>query len=659
LTTTTHNPPAQPGRGVHFAPRVGRHGCALRWPAVATLSGLVTLLSWHGTPWMPAVANIDSWQAGLALGFEHHLQWGPQIVFTFGPYGFVEGILPLSRMTAALGFLYALIVVWATAALVVGGLRRSWGLVPAAIMAWAAVSIAAATLEMPEMALALALGLALASLWADDHRTRRAWLAALGALAGFQILVEINVGLVTIGLLVLAVAGRGRQTGNAHELGAPMRKGAKGGLTLAALAPLAGVPAVALAAGGQSLRNFPSYLHGSLEVALGYASAMSSSTGRVPEDWFAVVDLALVATFFGLALRGRPAREKVAVALMLAGWGWELLKEGFVRHDTHDTTFFALMVLALCLSRAPRPFVLYQAAAIAVAAVMTCIAVGGVPGAVRTPLKGVTAFAQEVRDLVATSQFAHRQHYAVRQIRFTGDALQGPLLQSLTGYTVAGATIEDGMTFAYPQLRWDPLPILQAYSAYTAYLDRLDASFLASARAPQRILYQPITIDNRYPSWDPPATTEALYCHYDQIGTTGPWQVLARVADRCGQPAVIGHATVHFGQAVNVPSAPQPGEMVVGDFSLSSPLLTTVAGLLLKPPDANVAVWKDNSASPTTYRFIPGTAGDTHVLSVPRALGYSSLFSPPALERLQFSGDGWASGQGAVKVTFLAVPIIP
>ena len=102
--------------------------------------------------------------------------------------------------------------------------------------------------------------------------------------------------------------------------------------------------------------------------------------------------------------------------------------------------------------------------------------------------------------------------------------------------------------YAYPQLDWDPEPVLQAYSAYTSYLDRLDAAFLASARAPERILYQPwMVIDGRDTFLDPPATVESLYCHYLQLPAPGPAQVLARVANRCGQPVEVERASAHFG----------------------------------------------------------------------------------------------------------------
>ena len=64
-----------------------------------------------------------------------------------------------------------------------------------------------------------------------------------------------------------------------------------------------------------------------------------------------------------------------------------------------------------------------------------------------------------------------------------------------------------------------------------------------------------------------------------------------------------------------------------------------------------------SSAQGTTYRFVPGTAGDGHVLAAPASLGYSAPFTPSPVERLEVTGGGWQPGQGQVTVTFLAVPL--
>jgi hypothetical protein len=334
------------------------------WPAICAVVLAVTVLSWRNKPWRVAGTGLNSWQEGLALGYQHHLQWGPQVLFTFGPFGFVEDVMPFFRATAAIALLYALAVTAGLAALVVLALRPSWGLLPAGVAAWAAVTIAANLVEAPQLALATALGLSLAAVRAEHRRARWALLACLGALSGFQLLVEISAGLVSVGLLAVAIlAGRGRRLPAAG----------------AALAPFVTVPVAALAAGGQSLSNFPSYLRGSLDIATGYGSAMGLSAGRTAEDWYAVADLAVVVMVYVLALRRRPDWERVAAGVALAGWCWAAVKEGFVRHDMHDLTLFGLLLVAICLVPLRRAHVPAQAGAVVLAAVIACVANAGVP----------------------------------------------------------------------------------------------------------------------------------------------------------------------------------------------------------------------------------------------------------------------------------------
>jgi hypothetical protein len=603
------------------------------------VSGAATLFSWRTVAWIPVAAGQNSWQAGLAVGFTRHLQWGPQVVFTFGPWGFLENILGFSRSTAALALVYALTVTWALAALIVSALRETWGLLPAGVVSWVSLAIAANMLETPELALATALGLALASLRADGERRRLLLLTGLGALAGLQLLVEMNVGLVTTGLVIVAVAAhRGRRSG-----------------ALAAGGPLLGVGLIAWVAAHQSLGNLASYVKGSLSVVTGYSSAMSSSVGRQAEDWYALVVSIVAIAIYALAARGRPPVEKAAVLVMLAGWGWEAAKEGFVRHDLHDLTFFALVLVAICLARVPRSLLPVQAMAIALAALLACLANNGVPPSVYSPSKDAGALAQEIRDVVFTGQWAEVQAGTRSEVLASGDSFPRPLLDALHHRTVALEPWDDAIAVAYPYLDWDPEPVLQSYSAYTPYLDDLDASFLSSDRAPQLVLYQPEDIDGRDPWFGPPATTEALYCHYKQIAYWALWQILQRVPDRCGPETLIGGATVHFGEQVTVPEA--PGQMVVATFSLGSPLSAKVEGLLLKPPAVDIEIWGQGSSSPTAYRFVPGTAPDNHVLAVPASLGYSAAFTPPEVRTVEVTGGGWANGQGQVDVTFYAVSL--
>ena len=222
----------------------------------------------------------------------------------------------------------------------------------------------------------------------------------------------------------------------------------------------------------------------------------------------------------------------------------------------------------------------------------------------------------------------------------------------MAGRTAAVEPWGDIVAWADPRLKWDPEPVLQSYSAYTALLDNMDAAFLSSPRGPERVLYEPRSFDQRDPRFDPPATMTALDCHYRQLAVVGPWQVLGRVRDRCGEAEPLGTIRARFGQSVRVPDA--PGRLVVARFSLTAPWWSKLEGALLKPP-ATYLTLRAGGGSAATYRLVPGTAGDDHVLGAPLVLGYAAQFAPPlSVPDLELSGGGWRRGQGSVVVTFLA-----
>jgi len=91
-------------------------------------------------------------------------------------------------------------------------------------------------------------------------------------------------------------------------------------------------------------------------------------------------------------------------------------------------------------------------------------------------------------------------------------------LQALSTGDVDILPWEIEIAYAY-NLTWRPRPVLQSYSAYTPYLDRLDAAYLGSSQAPQRLLYLDQAADYRYALFDEPATFRTILSHYAFAGS--------------------------------------------------------------------------------------------------------------------------------------------
>lgn len=142
------------------------------------------------------------------------MQFGSDIVFTYGPLGFLTLPIPYFAATWGLSVVYTVILRLALCVGLATMLRRSMGL-PVSIVVAFVVAAVSRDLGAAELALALfvAAGVRLLS---RDHpgsgRLEQGAVAVGGALAGIHLLVKLNTGvfMILIGATTAWVIGRGR-----------------------------------------------------------------------------------------------------------------------------------------------------------------------------------------------------------------------------------------------------------------------------------------------------------------------------------------------------------------------------------------------------------------------------------------------------------------
>jgi hypothetical protein len=224
-------------------------------------------------------------------------------------------------------------------------------------------------------------------------------------------------------------------------------------------------------------------------------------------------------------------------------------------------------------------------------------------------------------------------------------------MQALTRHqTVDVSPWEQTVTWAYPEMRLDSLPVIQDYSAYTSSLDQLDRNYLESPDAPRFILRQPgLALDGRNPAFEPPTTQLTMECRYRQIAADAAWQLVQRGEDRCGPLRLLGTVTATLDHWIHVPNAP-PSYAVVASFQLSQGWKSKAEAILFKPPE----VFLHYDTTNQEWRFVAATATDLHVVRPASTLGYDPGFTPDPMRRLSFSIPGEGSGAG-VKVSFYEV----
>ena len=103
--------------------------------------------------------------------------------------------------------------------------------------------------------------------------------------------------------------------------------------------------------------------------------------------------------------------------------------------------------------------------------------------------------------------------FSPQKIQYTGEKLPKDMLNEINTNTVSIYPWEISYIISN-KLNFIPMPIFQAYSAYTPYLDKLNADFFDNEKAPEYIIFEWESIDNRLPLTDTPLTFQKIYNNY-------------------------------------------------------------------------------------------------------------------------------------------------
>jgi hypothetical protein len=414
-------------------------------------------------------------------------------------------------------------------------------------------------------------------------------------------------------------------------------------------------------AAGQSLSNLGSYLHGSLEITSGYTAALSIESSPIWHYDLAFLMVILVLIIIVNASPERTLQLTWAPLVLVAIYLFLTFKETFVVHGPgHQViAFVACLVSLLAIPVKPKARLpLIGALIFAVVAIVVVNGVGPTSSALR---HGMATSVRIPQLVVSSSSRAASMKTVRRQIHqdyFPGLGLSPSTVALAGGKATYIDSGQAGVSWAYPSLKWAPLPVLQDYSASTPYLDQLNANYLASPDGPQRILRQPSSgFDGVVPAFQSPAAVVSMICHYGQLGSSLSWQVLGKTAtDRCGPMKKLSTVESGIGQTIKVPKLSQSDQAVVAIFG-KIPSSWTAAPLSVLFKGASVKIAINKSAN--LNRFIAATAGQPHLMIEPRDLGYSCRFSFRPIHAFSITGGGASPAKTGLTVTFYSVHVTP
>lgn len=267
-----------------------------------------------------------------------------------------------------------------------------------------------------------------------------------------------------------------------------------------------------------SVRSLFRYVRAAAEISLGYNQAMSLDVYDAYYVWVIVLVLCYVFLLFYAILNQKKGWDCFLI-LSPACFFW--YKEGFVRNDGHHLLAVAglLLVCTLLLFFADLGEWLgvsvqntWSKAAACCFCVMVLLPVmgSGKTGAGALQAASANLFQMpKVIDDCCTQKRSELQEHNKQFIAVIADG----------AYTTFPWEITENIS--YDNANFKIAPLLQNYTVYTPYLDRLNAAFYAGSDAPEYVILDLYTIDGRFPLVEAPATWKKIYQNYCVAASEG------------------------------------------------------------------------------------------------------------------------------------------
>jgi len=582
-----------------FAPQSTRAGPRLAAAAGAAVLTLVLGISLVGIPGAPDASLDGSWQEMLIHARAHGAQFGRDLIFTWGPWGYLCSLHHLGRVGAVP------ILAWQTAGQF--GIALALVLLTRRLAPWRRVAFAVLFLGFHWLFLDVAYFVLMALIVISGMMEKGAsaarlvaWAVVLGFLAQlkFTYMVVASAG-------VLAAAG------------CWVGRGCRG-RALGAAAGFAAAVFGAWVAAGQDPDNLYPYLRRSLEIASAYGDAMG-----IDEPWPAFAcgaGLALAcAALAWTAWRRIPERAFAAGACGYLAFSLLVMwKESFTRADLLPLGghVFGFFVYVLCLAPVVPALVFpgrrWHWSDLAIPGCLAAVACFDPGYYEQGPqvewerIYGNTRALLRLGELPQDWERSYEEACAQESLPLVRGAIGDRTVDVYDFNT--GVALLNGFRLA-------PRPIFQSYTAYTPGLEGWNLRFYQSDRAPDFLIWGDQRIDDRYPGQDDAALVAALPGCYAPVLEDGGYWLLKRVATVPRAPAgrrLLLEKTVRLSEEVELPPGRSHPIWLRADPVAND--LGRLRALLYKPAALEIAT-TDRDGAQRLWRVLPRVARDGFILA--------------------------------------------
>ena len=462
---------------------------------------IVSILSLPLGGMIPSPGIENSWIIGLNMAFSRGMQLGKDVVFTFGPLGFMY--LPNfcninNWLMAYIGGLLVHFVLVLSAFLLLSKIAKS-SLVFVISSGLLIFILPFLTIDYKLLVIALLL---LSSVTTFQSVSKRTWLkiGAMSLCLAVASTIKFNAAISSIGIIVTVII-----------IFAYRREFAVPGITV--LCYLSAYVGIWIAA-GQHITGLFAYLRNSMEISSGYNYAMMLDGGKTQ----LAAGAAGICLFYLIFVYGFIKSKHGMMVLMLPFLvlAFMTFKTSFVRQDRgHVFVFFAIMLFVFGLM-----YLVYRydfGRPMRILLLILCGVTGFFTVTQNTHIS--QSIPQRLRSnwlslKVLANGSSYRQNLLkdVKLLLRDQFRLMPELIEYIGDKRIDIIPWDINLLWAH-DMNWSPRPIFQSYSAYTKALDLLNAGFYEKKR-PDLLLYTIKTIDNRYAVFDEPATFREILLGY-------------------------------------------------------------------------------------------------------------------------------------------------
>jgi len=327
------------------------------------------------------------------------------------------------------------------------------------------------------------------------------------------------------------------------------------------------------------------YLKSGFIITNSFADAMFIEIGENSHFlWMSVTVIFLIALIFiSNPRRFFDNKEYLLMYLITSLFIFALYKYGVVRYEwRHNHPFFAFVPAAIGFFYLFSPN--WNKPIISKVFIISLIFSFSIFGRyykvnlIPAILRGLESYALEFYGL---------ENYALQKSDLGELHLPDHILETISQQSVDVFPWEISLIYKY-NLKYNPRPVIQTFTAYDEYLDYKNAEKLASKTAPDYLLFSLCTIDWRHPFFDESKTKLTILTNYKELDRFDNYLIMENRKN-----------PIRKVEIVSEPLQSEIGEYIEIDFSdeliylntdIEYSLIGSIARLLFQPPRLKIAV---------------------------------------------------------------------